>query len=71
MRFMVLLVQEQRESYTELLPLYIVAGANRDIGFEIVRKFSEHQDNLIVSTSRPLDQADELKDLGKPNAENI
>lgn len=50
---------------------YIVAGANRGIGFELVKKLSENADNVVVATSRSLDRADQLKELNRSNVEII
>lgn len=46
---------------------YLVTGANRGIGFEIVKKLAENDKNLVFATSRSLKNADALKALGKDN----
>jgi len=50
---------------------YIVTGANRGIGFELVKKLSENVDNVIVATSRSLERAEALRNLNKQNIEII
>lgn len=50
---------------------YIVTGANRGIGFALVKKLSEDKDNVVVATSRSLERAEELRKLNKSNVEII
>lgn len=50
---------------------YFVTGANRGIGFAIVKIISENPDNLVVATTRSFERARELYALEKSNLEVI
>ncbi|KAI0816813.1 NAD-P-binding protein [Trametes gibbosa] len=52
-------------SSTNTSTTWLVTGANRGIGFEIVRQLLESSSNIVVATCRDLEKATALYDIGK------
>lgn len=50
---------------------YFITGANRGIGYALVKIIAEDPNNLIVATTRSFDRAKELNALEKSNLEVI
>lgn len=46
----------------------VITGANRGIGFELAKKYSENSKNTVIATSRSLENAEKLKKL---NCDNV
>lgn len=50
---------------------YLITGANRGIGFALVKELSENAQNTVVGTTRKFANATELVDLKRDNIEII
>lgn len=48
-----------------------ITGANRGIGFELTKQYSEDPANLVIATTRSLDNAGQLKALNRENVKVV